>query len=348
MSKIIKHVISNEKDFEVLREKWVHLSQGKNMTYFQSYDWNVLLYRNWHNNLYNRLFSKVIIYESDNIIAPLIIQRFNVSLGRLGRKAGIYFLGTDSYSDYIDFIYSDVNGLDCLLEYIKKDNKRLHLFLKFISQDSLTNKYIPSRTKKYSDVCVYIKIEDNIQNYNSKLSKHTRQNLRTAFNRMKKDGVQYEYEIKKKPLSDIEIEELSKIHLDRVLNKNKIDTSSIKRKISSTILYWRLKYNEINNNIIKDAMKSQNNSFTLIVKLNKKVVGYLYGFVEESGVIRICQNCFNEEYKFYSPVFRACYDFICNCCGDNNYKEIDFTRGNEEYKYKLGGIERKIYSYEVK
>lgn len=347
MNKIIKHVISDEKDFEVLREKWIRLSQGKNMTCFQSYGWNILLYRNWHNSLYNRLFSKVVIYETDNIIAPLIIQKYNFSLKILGRKAGVYFLGTGSYSDYIDFIYSDVNGLDSLLEYIRKDNKGLRLFLNFICQDSPANKYIPAGTKKDSGVCVYIKIEKDIQNYNTKLSKHTRQNLRTALNRMEKDGIKYEYEVRTKPLDNVEIEELSKIHLDRVLSKNKIDNSSIRRKISSTIAYIKLRNTEINNNIIKEAMKYQDNSFTLIVKLNKKTAGYLYGFIEKNGVIRICQNCLNEEYKFYSPMFRACYDFICDCCDKHNYTEIDFTRGNEEYKYKLGGIERSIYSYEV-
>lgn len=344
---IKKFVISGEEDFEKLLDKWKRLSAGKDMTFFQSYEWNLLLYRNWKKSLYNRIFSKVVIYEAENIIVPFIVQRLNISFKWIGRSEGVYFLGTGSYSDYMNFIYSDINGLEELMDYVKKDNKGLKLKLNFICRGSESLRYMSNGILKETEVCVGVKTESTIEEYDQKLSKHTRQNLRTALNRMEKDGIKYEYEIKLGILEGSLIEELACIHLARVINKNRMGQGGFKSRVSSFLRLKHLRREELRRNIIKEAMQSIENSLTLIVRLDDKIVGYIYGFIENNSIVRICQNCFDENYKFYSPVFRACYDFICECCKNNDYCEIDFTRGNEEYKYKLAGTEREIYSYEV-
>ena len=91
-------------------------------------------------------------------------------------------------------------------------------------------------------------------------------------------------------------------------------------------------------------MQYMPNSCLIVVYLNSKVTGYLYG-LRDGTIIRIMQNCFDEKYKFYSPMFRGTYDFILSCYETCDVTAIDFTRGNEEYKYKLGGIETKLYTY---
>ena len=346
MNGIIKHIISNEKDFAELKGHWKELETGSEMTCFQSYEWNKLLYSIWNKRVFNRLLYKIVVYEAKTVIAPLIVPNYNFVCKLLGKKAAIRFLGTGGYSDYLNFIYSEASSLESVIKHIKEENHSFRLWLGDVDQDCSVNGILADY-KASEMVCVGVKVENSVEEYNAKLSKHTKQNLRTAHNRMEKDSIQYAYEIKLGILDDVLIEKLCQIHFSRVMNKNKIDGSSLKSRIRSTIHLYRLKNSELHTNVIKDAMKTMDDSFTLLVKLNGEIVGYLYGFVERGRIVRICQNCFNEEYHFYSPVFRACYDFLCDCCGHHEYEWIDFTRGDESYKYKLGGVEKKIISYEV-
>ena len=95
-------------------------------------------------------------------------------------------------------------------------------------------------------------------------------------------------------------------------------------------------------------MLNMRDSFTLLVELNDKIVGYIYGIKDNNNVVRIMQNCVDEDYKYYSPMFRGIYDYIIESISkENGLKEIDFTRGDEEYKYKLGGRDTKLYDFEL-
>lgn len=123
--------------------------------------------------------------------------------------------------------------------------------------------------------------------------------------------------------------------------------STLYKSIISYIKLKLLLYREKNNNIVEASMQNMENSFAVIVKLQDEIVGYIYGLREKRGVIRILQNCVNEDYKFYSPMFRGIYDYISDNCGNCDINDIDFTRGDEEYKYKLGGKEVKLYSFVI-
>ena len=78
-------------------------------------------------------------------------------------------------------------------------------------------------------------------------------------------------------------------------------------------------------------------------------VGYLYGLMDNRA-IRVMQNCFQDGICFYSPLFRGTYDFLIKQIQNEskNVMQIDFTRGDEPYKYKLGGIEMQLHNYIIK
>lgn len=98
--------------------------------------------------------------------------------------------------------------------------------------------------------------------------------------------------------------------------------------------------------VIPVSMRSYKDSWYLIVYLNDIIVGYLYG-LRENNCIRVLQNCVDSDYRRYSPVFRACYDFITNEAIEINLEWLDFTSGDEDYKYKLNGKEMILYSYKI-
>lgn len=120
-------IISSEQDMVSLEPMWKELEHGAEMTVFQSYDWNVLLVEQWMKFRYNRRFTKIYIFqviEDDKVvlIAPMIVQRKSFGIKWLGRKKGIYFLGIESYSDYMNMIYDHVENswFDFMLKKFQK------------------------------------------------------------------------------------------------------------------------------------------------------------------------------------------------------------------------------------
>ncbi len=64
-------------------------------------------------------------------------------------------------------------------------------------------------------------------------------------------------------------------------------------------------------------------------------------------VFEYCKTVSTRITEAYSPVFRACYDFITKEAIENNLEWLDFTSGDEDYKYKLNGKEMILYSYKI-
>ncbi len=345
---LIKHTISDIKDLDALRNKWIRLEKGPDMTVFQSFEWNRLAYEQHINSVYNRLFSKVVVYEDDNILAPVIIQRYGFGFRWLGRKRGIYLLGEGTYSDYLNFIYNKAEFCKILefLKYIIYDNNLPFHASRIRENTSIVNMLNEINIEPSSrSVSVEVVLPDSMYEYEKMLSKNTRQNIRTSLNRINRDSIEYDLLI----LNGTVDEELARclvpIHLERVLRKN---TGSLnpKKIISHQIRRRLLIHNENKNNIILNAMINYNKSTLIICIMNDEIAGYLYGLVD-SDSIRILQNCLVEKYKYYSPMFRGTYDYIKRIIEDGYIKCIDFTRGDEEYKYKLGGKEVTLYNYTI-
>ncbi len=346
---IVKHIIKCKEDMECVRLKWNMLENGKDMTFFQSFAWNALLVDHFYNCFFSRVFSQVVIYESDRIIVPIIVQKHTWKFRSYGRKRGLYFLGSNSYSDYLNFIYDKVKDSDFaeLITYISSDYENLPLYFFLISEHVSANNFL--KRGEYEllkpTVAVSVELPETVEAYTNLLSKNTRQNLRTALNRIQKENREYTIEYSKGIVAKDIIDELAKIHLDRIMKIN-TNNSSFRRRLSSVLKKSILKQSELYNNIIVDAMSKLPNSLLVVSKIDGCIAGYLFGFADRESV-RIVQNCYVEKYQFYSPMFRGAYDFMCELIGKKEFSEVDFTRGEEDYKYKLGGVETKLLSYKI-
>ena len=353
-TEIIKIHIRQENDISSIEKDWKLLAAGKEMTVFQSYEWNRLLVKEWKKKPH-LLFSKCMVYAAKTddhlvMIVPVIIQRIATKTRWFGTEKGIHILGNGSYSDYLNLIYSqfDQNVFEQILQCIKDDHPGLPFFFNDIREDTSFCQYMTEKGIKPANtkISVAVRKKESADEYTLILSKQTKQNLRTSLNRMKKDGISYRYEILGRTTDDKLIECRTSIHtrrliskLSRVADEGGEPFSEIKKRI--------LKYKEKHNNIIQYSMKEMDNSCIVVVWLNDMPAGYLYGLRDRDS-IRIMQNCFDESYHFYSPLFRASYDFILKELYENgDVSEVDFTRGNEDYKYRLGGEETLLYQYVI-
>lgn len=350
-------IISSEQDMVSLEPMWKELEHGAEMTVFQSYDWNVLLVEQWMKFRYNRRFTKIYIFqviEDDKVvlIAPMIVQRKSFGIKWLGRKKGIYFLGIESYSDYMNMIYDHVENswFDFMLKKISEWFPQLDFKLDYVRDDTALAAWCKKkRVEDHLTTSAFVELPTTVEEYNAKLSKGTKQNLRTALNRMKKDGYVYELFVHKNIDDDEFINELSTIHAERARIKNRVHDQDLIHYFSRIL---HANYEELKNktyDIIKNSMRRMKNSVLVVVKLNNETVGYLYGLRDDKAV-RIMQNCFKVQYAFYSPLFRGAYDFILNQIKNpqNGIDQVDFTRGDEPYKIKLGGWQMPLHHYILK
>lgn len=349
-------LICNIDDMLPLYSDWSKLETGSDMTCFQTFFWNSLLVKQWKHSIYDKKFSKIYCYivkenEQVKIIAPLLVQSVSVNFMDIGRKKGIYFLGTNGATDYLNFIYDefDKEAFNRLFQALHIDFTGYKIRLELIRDKTKINEYLSCNNYHLSGhfTSASVHVLDSQEEYIKILSKNTRQNIRTAINRANKDNINYELSILTGEQSLQLVQNLNEIHSKRVadIRKKELPENFIKRLYKSMQnKVVAMKENKFN--IILESMLSNENSVFVIVKLDKSIVGYLYG-IKDKNVIRILQNCYDKSVGRYSPMFRGCYDFILGECTSHNFgiEEIDFTRGDESYKYKLGCEETNLNYY---
>lgn len=357
MNIVVEKIFINQiEDFDAIREEWEKIEKGNDMTAYQSFSWNKLLVQEHFNTFFHNFFSSLIVYmvkdgDQIKIIFPIIVQKKSNKTKWFGREKGVYILGHASYSDYLNAIYcnTDDKAFEALVDNLKNDLGHYIFNFTDLVEGTSFEKFIERKgiTKLESTVSVAVEKCASAEAYTKMLSKHVRQNLRTALNRMTKDGIKYEYKVIYGKIDDINVlEQLRELHINRMSEKNNVDTDWI-HKLSSMVRINYRKRKELKNNVVYEGMKTLDNSVFVIVYLNNQISGYLYG-LQEAHTVRIMQNCFRSDYKFYSPMFRGTYDFLIDCYQNDLIQKIDFTRGDESYKYQLAGKETVLKQYSGK
>ena len=73
-----------------------------------------------------------------------------------------------------------------------------------------------------------------------------------------------------------------------------------------------------------------------------------YGYDPDGTCIRVMAAGTNLDFAYYSPGMLLMYNFILKVIQEGKIKEIDFTRGDEKYKFSLGGQQRLIHTIKFK
>lgn len=324
-----------------LQEEWQALEKGEDMTYFQTYDWNRMLSEFVpKDNLFRE--SKIIAVYKDNkcvLIAPLLIIKRNYFLN----NRGVYFMVRNDWSDYVNLIYSDFDpfALDFLFKELKKIYCISNICFENLRQGSLLYQYIKQSKHVSADnlaICVKLQIPHTEEEYMKMLSKGSRQNIRTAYNRMAKDGINYSV------CFDDQTYDVNRclfIRGQRSDKKRQNKGYSFVQKIKLKLLYNLLLYK------LDDytPLKHDKNSHVVSLYEGNKLRSYFnYGvdYVHKTIVVMVAGT--DMEFSRYSPGIIAMFEFIKMQIANANVKYIDFTRGTERYKYDLGGEEHYIHN----
>jgi hypothetical protein len=348
----------NATNYSELEKYWRTLENGPDMTAYQLYDW----YKNI-NQLYldehflNHFRECIYVVAIDNgkpvMIAPIIVSKFGVNIyykKSLGHNRGYYLIGRTGYSDYLNFIYDEFSteAADAIFEYLKNKYGYKNCYFELVPENTQFYKYIHSTHDIFSNYSCYeaeLVLPASFDDYKKKLSKNMRQNIRTAFNRQKKNNIELHHELILE--TDEELATLLYEIREKRLGQKQ------KAAIKGLPFYGKAYYLFIDTYrkllcSYHDILKHNCNPWCFLVKDGDRIAGYFWGIRNpKKGVYYVILAGVEPDYAWYSPSISHFYAFIEELYENNNtdIKAFDFTRGGEKYKHDIGADAK--YSYQV-
>lgn len=337
----VKEVYPSE--FGTLKKEWNQLEKGEDMTYYQSYHWyeSIMKFMPEKKGRYGSVF--LCIYGGGKLllICPLWII-FKTT--NLVNKPGVYLLGRRGWSDYLNVVYDDCppEVFKTFFDYVTDKWKIRNFCLEQLKEQTRFYKYVSSSYTLHKDIvttCVSLLIPENNEAYKKLLSKNSRQNIRTARNRLTKDVLNIRYSLDDTP--DLEI--CKRMRAKRVVKKNK----------AKTVVDWlRQKKGKIKARMEIDfpaylPFYADKDSHFMTAYINDELAAFFnYAFDVNHSEILLMAVGTNEKFVRYSPGVLLIYEYITSQIESKKIRTLDFTRGNEPYKYHLGGSNHLIHSLE--
>ncbi|MBA4715310.1 MAG: GNAT family N-acetyltransferase [Chloroflexi bacterium] len=266
-----------------------------------------------------------IITDKINFIAPMLIK-----------EDIAYFCGGKDLFDYHNFVYKDtihIESIKSVLNQLFIEESVNKIELNSIVEESQLHKTLLNFQNEYDfefideDVSPMINLPESFHEYLSNLSKKNRHEIRRKIRKFEKN---FEFKIVNANDENInkllvEFIKLMKLNPEKKLFLNSDRVEFMNKVIKDSILNDRgeLSFIEIDGDLISTSFSFKNNH-----KL----------FVYNSG--------FNNDYSEYSVGLMNHVYNIKNKIG--NYNVMDFLRGNEEYKYRIGCKNRNLLTITVK
>lgn len=316
----------------------------------QFYDGNCCLYP-YSSFDYNRIYNGVYKYKTSNwlaksknicycsngivkVIMPLAIKKNVIRLFAENTSAG-----------HIDFIYDssvDRYDMDNVFLLLKECYKGFVLRLKNVNEKSLVAKYILDGcvcdfkvTKKQP--CVNIVFYDDYSQYYKGLTKSVRQNLRTAYNKVNKENVELRLECKRggeidRSLIKQQLKIYNKRNSEQRRGKDKGFIGKFKQLYFDPLTLYSLE---------------AKSTWSFSLYLNNELCGFMIGFETNFNSIVIPRLAIDSKFAKYSPGKLLINEAVKYLIDNSSIRNIDLSRGDEKYKYDMGGSTHWNYSFEL-
>lgn len=218
--------------------------------------------------------------------------------------------------------------------------------LRRVNQKGFLNQYLEERpeltNKKEKEACVSIKLPHSFEEHFTSLSPSVRQNIRTAYNRMKRDHKMYDIQIydgNNKP-SSTKKTEIMNLYLQRLFSKYKKNNGI--KSWHKKFMYRYIKHDTI-------SLFSQQNQYHIVLRVNGEIAGFMSGFRDHANTkIVIPRLAINESFRFYSPGYILLCEAFKKLIAETTIREIDLSRGDEKYKFDLGGAVYNTCSFKTR
>lgn len=257
-------------------------------------------------------------------------------------------LGDTQGCGHTDFLFkpglSEEEAHRCINLFMSKYGKRIHLDR--INENSLLHSYFAKQ--KETEItsgewpCVRIKFTEDIDRHIKALSASVRQNLRTAYNRMKRDSIEYELKIwmPQNAMEPQDRKKITNLYLQRLFGRYKSrKAGNLLYKFYKTIYYSCIKHDS-------RSLRKSGNAFHAALFNGEECMCFMSGFAnhEETRAV-IPRLAINDTYKFYSPGYILICETMKWLATHSAIREIDLSRGTEKYKIDMGGELYHTHSY---
>ncbi len=336
MYRIIKH-----KRIDGLEKEWKRLYEFNSKFFpYQKYEFNKIVHKY---SLFSpkRYDLKPVFYEmfsecgETRMIIPLYIRKS-------GNINSAYIFGDFTPASNLDLIYPDnieKDEFNYAFKSIVKDIGTTSFYLNKINQNSRTNKLISECFMGNFEIikkpCVQIPVSREFDEYIKNLSRNTRQNLRTSYNRLERNKMKYSIEIFDNRRIDLRtLREIIKVYNKRAEGRS---GCLFERKIKGiSKLYF---------NPVTVSIKQLENNFSSILRINGKVAAFSAGLLQKGNRVVLPYLAMNEEFAKYSPGGLLIVESIRYLTYNSDIDFFDLSTGDEPYKFKYGGVSHTNFDY---
>lgn len=336
-------IIKKTSDIRDLENIWINIdSENNSLTEFQTFSWNKILYSHFQKKKSIKKVSEIVflVFETEKskiIIVPLMLDMIE-------KEASIF--GQSSISDYLDFIYSqiEIDDLYNVVEYLLGMYPDFLFLFDRINESSLLFEMLTLKYQEISSerkICAKIEVKSNM-NYIHSLSKNSRQNYRTAVNRINKSNLTYEVSI---DIGKVNYQRLTKLYSLYVMRRLEKVKSSIRIKLKSFIKLVVMEVLHRSNDVLSDYLHSQENSLVAYININGDLAAYFAG-IYKGRVLYISRASISNKYKHFSPGVVCLIETVEKI--RNDFDIIDLTRGDEKYKIQCGAKQHYNYLFKLK
>lgn len=325
MYKIIEH-----RDLNRLESSWRQLNENNPyLLPFQTFEFNESMFAYSKFGL-RRIGLKARFFEvvNDNLDTEFIIPLY-IKKSKGSYKA--FLFGDFSPASYTDIIYSDDSNfeeLECIFKLISsKLGKTEFIFNKVNERSKLSSSLRALVKETDTRPCVEIPVEDTYEKYFSRLSKSTRQTIRSSKNKLKRDGMDFRVDVyDRRKIEAGVFDSCMKIY-----NKRKISKAD-RYLMSRLVAYAKTRFNPVTQTI-----RTGDNNFIAILYINNQIASFCGGLSIKSSRITIPYLSMNSKYSKYSPGGLLITEIMRYLIEESNYRFFDLGRGDEIYKYRYGG-----------
>ena len=273
--------------------------------------------------------------KNAEIICPLAVDK---------RKKEVFLLGDFSSVGYCDLIYGPNmtdEQFDAVIDALKARYLGYTFRFNKVNENSMFYAYLCRRAEPlFPTECACVFLGDDDEVYYKSLSKHSRQNIRTAYNRLNRDSKKWELYIVSgnKRLTNKQKNAISSVYARRMKVKQG------KEALPYPLLFAVQRFF----NPISRALNRLSNQFHALLYIDGELAACLSGFYNCDGSrIVIPHLAMNNDFDFYDPGIVLLRETAKYLCTEHPNTALDLSRGNEKYKYTMGGKPHFNYSFVI-
>lgn len=306
-----------------VKKAWGQLLQNNTKDIYQQYEFNRLFFMYRKTSVSNRKRRNtacrfIVGLEKGEVvcIAPLAIDKTPEKTVRL--------LGHGTNAGYLDYIYKESRYVEELHNYIKNKYVGYKFDYIFIKEKSPLVKLMHV-SETFNNYAIYL---SKYEEYFNSLSKSTRQNIRTAYNRMNTDNYIFSLEIYD---GNSRIDEEQLIKINELYHKRKADWNGG----VATSEQMRKRY--LKRDVIFKGARKLDNPVIAVLNINNNIAAFFVGFSYTNGIC-IPRLAIDTDYGRYSPGMILINEYLKKVSDiPNTGFTFDLCRGDEKYKSSLGG-----------